>query len=569
MSWRSKTYDELPALSVRGPELRSSLRTVTVAWMYGIVWMACISASHVPLFGKRIGFTEYHFGLMGAIPFVATFAQLFAALIIERTGLRKYQFTDCATVHRLMWIPIALVPLVLPWGSSACIYSVLGLLLASWFLESMARPAWLTWMGDLIPRRIRGRYFAIRGRITQGFQIIAVIMLGLLIDHDWAIFSWGAGLLGLSMPVHTTVNIGRMQVYTICGVFIVAAFFGARDILLFRRLRDVLPSIKTPPAPVEHEHRNIFSYLKYMLYDPLKERVFRHYVGYAATMTFTMTLSGIFFWRHSMDGLGFNLLATNLAFMVIGPLADMTSAPVWGRLIDRYGRRPILIIATCGTTFSIMPWLFARPDTPCPASIAAGINWICSGMWWVFGQQWHGLDPSWPVGAYLLAAMGCVIGGVSWSGVGLAQMGVMLGFADGSGRSRAVAASGVLISMGGVIGGYVGGVVTQALVGRTLVDWGPILWTNYHVVFIGTIVVRVLSIGWLLGMPDGDARPVWAVLTALKANFLNGVQSRAFLPLRVFGWGKPADNDHPGDSHNGQEPHQQANASPDRDRGKD
>jgi len=566
MSWRSKTYDELPALSVRGPELRTSLRVITVAWMYGIVWASCTTASHVTLFNERIGFSEYHFGLWSAIPFVATLAQLFAALVIERTGLRKYQFTDCGTVHRLMWIPIALVPLVVPWGSSACIYGVLGLLLASWFLESMARPAWLTWMGDLIPRRIRGRYFAFRGRLSQVVSIVTVVLLGLLIDNDWKILSWGAGVLGLSMPVHTIENVGRMQVYTICGIYVVAAFFGARDILMFRRLRDVLPSIKT--RPIVEPDRGFFSYIKYMLYDPLKDRVFRNYVGYAATLTFTMTLSGVFFMRQSLDGLGFSLLATNLLFMVIGPIFDMSSSWIWGRLIDRFGRRPILIIATNMTTLSIVPWLAASPKTPCPACIASAINWVASGLWAVFGQQWHGLDPSWPVGAYLLAALACVLGGAGWSGVGLAQMGVMLGFSDSAGRSRAVAAGGVLISVGGVLGGWMGGTIVDHLVGYTL-DWGTCMWTGYHVVMLGSVVVRLLAIGWLVNMPDPNAQPVLAVLTSLKANFLNAVQSRAFLPLRVFGWGRLADHDNAGDRHNGQESHQQADASPDRDRGKD
>ena len=38
--WRAKAYDVLPALSVRGKELRASLRIVTLGWMFGSVWMA-------------------------------------------------------------------------------------------------------------------------------------------------------------------------------------------------------------------------------------------------------------------------------------------------------------------------------------------------------------------------------------------------------------------------------------------------------------------------------------------------------------------------------------------------
>jgi hypothetical protein len=96
MSWRSRAYeDELPALSVRGPELRSNLRVVTIAWMYGIVWMVCIGGSHVYSFCRIIGFNNFEIGLMAAIPCLATLSQLIAATLIERTGLRKHQFLHC------------------------------------------------------------------------------------------------------------------------------------------------------------------------------------------------------------------------------------------------------------------------------------------------------------------------------------------------------------------------------------------------------------------------------------------------------------------------------------------
>ena len=44
MSWRRKSFDVLPALSVRGQPLRSSLRLVTAAWMLG-PWAADVPLS--------------------------------------------------------------------------------------------------------------------------------------------------------------------------------------------------------------------------------------------------------------------------------------------------------------------------------------------------------------------------------------------------------------------------------------------------------------------------------------------------------------------------------------------
>ena len=101
MSWRTHSYEDVPALSIHGRHLRAAMRTGTLAWMFGIVWLACVSGSHVKVFARMLGFNDFAFGLMAAVPFLANFAQIVASVLIERTGLLKYQFLQCATLHRL------------------------------------------------------------------------------------------------------------------------------------------------------------------------------------------------------------------------------------------------------------------------------------------------------------------------------------------------------------------------------------------------------------------------------------------------------------------------------------
>lgn len=171
----------LPALSVRRRALRQSLHRVTVAWMFGVTWMSCTSGDQVRAFARMLGFNDFAFGVLGALPFLATLGQLQAALVIERTGLRKVTFILWGTIHRLLWLAVAAVPLVLRPGLGA-ILVMLGVLSISHFLGTMATPGWLTWMSDLIPRRIRGRYFARRLLWAQRVQIVVVILLSLALD---------------------------------------------------------------------------------------------------------------------------------------------------------------------------------------------------------------------------------------------------------------------------------------------------------------------------------------------------------------------------------------------------
>ena len=220
MVWRRKSFEVLPALSVRGRLLRRNLRTVTLAWMIGSVWMAIIAGSRTTIFGRMLGFNNFHFGLMAPIPFLATFGQLPAAILIERTGLRKYQFVYFMTLSRMLWLAVAAIPLVLPIPSRPAVWTMMGILAASSFLGSLAVPAWWMWMGDLIPRRVRGRYFGARQRWSQLIRIPMIIVIGIVLD---GLTVGGRAMTAAEQPA---------LLWAICGVFAFAALCGMADTLM-------------------------------------------------------------------------------------------------------------------------------------------------------------------------------------------------------------------------------------------------------------------------------------------------------------------------------------------------
>jgi MFS family permease len=321
--WRHQYYEVLPALSMRRGALRQSLRRITVAWIFGVAWISCTSGDQVRAFARMLGFNEFAFGLLGALPFLATLGQLYAAILIERTGWRKSPFILWGTIHRLLWLAVAAVPLLLRpgWGAVAL---VLGILAVSHFLGAMATPGWMTWMSDLIPRRIRGRYFATRLLWAQRVQIVVVILLSVALDAAT-----------VRTAPETLGSQGRLMA-VICAIFAVGAVLGAIDIFLFRKVREMVPHAPRRPAPPAPMRRH----LRELLVEPLRDRVFRNYVCYGATIAFTATFGGWYFWRYSTEGLGFTKLGTNCLFMVIAPLAGNLAVRGWGALQDRWGRRP-------------------------------------------------------------------------------------------------------------------------------------------------------------------------------------------------------------------------------------
>jgi len=542
ISWRRKSYEVLPALSVRRRELRQSLRTVTFAWMFGIVWMSCAWGGHIKSFAKMLGFNDLAFGIMAAIPWAASFGQIISTVIIERTGLRKIQFMHVMTLSRLTLMLIPVVPLLLPVPSASAVVAMLCLMAASHFLGALGMPAWWSWMGDLIPRRIRGRYLAQRDRLTKLVQVFAVIMLAILLDY---VKVEGAA---------ETVSLQGRLMRAICIVFLVGGVFGVVDVLLFSRVREVIRSVADSPrrpaieirvdrpkaggalAMASYAARYIAATVSQVLIDPLRDKAFRRFVLYGGSLIFAVSAGGWYWWLLAMDHLGFNFLATFVLYWAIPTLTGILCARMWGKLIDRWGRRPVLLTAAVGLTISVLPWFVVTPEMPCPQFVPDSVNWLSRNVTGLFGEPADLLSPGAPVGAFLLILVNCSLGGVFWSGTWLGQHAIKLGFSDGVGRSKYVAAAEVLISVGGILGGLVGGIATESLSRLQESPIGPFLWNNWHVAVAISLAARIFAAVMAARMPDPGSGSVREMFRLFGINTYRALTPRWAYPLRLIRW---------------------------------
>jgi MFS family permease len=504
MSWRSKSFELLPALSVRGKDLRATMRRVTVAWMFGVVWMSCIAGSQMTLFRKLLGFTNTDFGLMMGIAWAAYLGQLISATIIERTGVRKQQFLLYATIQRLLWLVIAALPLFLSPGRVA-VWVFVSVYAAGAFLAHMAMPPWQNWMGDLIPRRIRGRYFAARKVWTTPVQILTVILAGLVLD--WATVDQPAG-------TPTTVETQPYLLATISLLFAVGAIFGTIDVLLFARMREVAspPLARRSDRPAK---RSLLTVAKAVA-EPFvsvaraaRDRDFIHYALYASAIAFAMTVAGPFFWLNALENIHYSKLGTNVVFLVCGPVSVLAASRLWGRLIDRWGRRPVLILCTAAAVFSPVGWFLIPPCAP-------------EGMWL----------------AYLIGGATCMLGGAMWTGIELARFNILLNLSQGAERSRYIGAAAVFTAVGGLIGGIFGGWLADHFIhmqyDHSPLQVGPFLWNNWHLTFVASMAARALALICLIHMPDPGARPFGEMMRTLRVSPYNNALPRLFWRLALW-----------------------------------
>jgi len=543
MSLRHRSYEVLPALSVRKVELRRSLRLVTAAWGFGIIWMTCISGSWMNTFQRLMGFDNRHFGLMRSLPCFAAFANLAATILVERNGLRKYQFIYFVSAARLLWAAVAVMLLLLA-GTAAAPWLVLSVLLASWICSALGMPAWFTWMGDLIPRRIRGRFLARRNQITRLIQFPFAI--GLAVLMDWAIDD--------RLPVTAAGQPHLLWVFA--GLFVAAAAFGVADILLFFRIREVVPTTPREPrrpaveisvrpsrlggvlGAVSHGVRYVGVAIHQLLLVPLTDRTFRRYVLFGAMAAFAMAVGGPFYIRNMRENLGFSHLALNFLFMVCGPLVTIVASRQWGRLVDRWGRRPMLMLAMGFAVFGVAPYFFASNRTPNPQFVSDALNAVSQAVGGLVGRgDWQILPPGAPVGAWLICATTIFFGFVGWTGVMLGQQGIILGFADSHGRSKHVAAYAVLCGVGGMLGAITGGMVAEGIVQAPWyrpIRVGLFEWNHWHATFVISFLCRVIAFCLLIGMPDPGSRRARDMVRAIGLEMYQLLAGTLLLPVRLF-----------------------------------
>ncbi len=168
-----------------------------------------------------------------------------------------------------------------------------------------------------------------------------------------------------------------------------------------------------------------------------------------------------------------------------------------------------------------------------------GINTLARGWGALVGDpnlQWATAQT--PVTSVLLLFLQVALGTVGWTAIGLCQSSYILSFSELPSRSKYIAASCVLISTGGVLGGLSGGVIAQCLefMQDAPIRLGPFLWNNWHVVFFTSFVCQLLAIAIVARMPDDKDTPLRQITQQFRTNVYSLLSMRLFYRWRLRGW---------------------------------
>ncbi len=157
----------------RAREIKSQLGIFSWEGAFGNIFIILTGGAFLTSMGIFFGASDVEIGLLGAIPFMAQAAQLLAPWLIHLSGARKRLTVLGFLFARQIWL--LLIPLLFisaAWNLTA----FLAIVALSSVLAMVATPGWLSWIADIVPGRIRGRYFARRNSAIAITTVAATII---------------------------------------------------------------------------------------------------------------------------------------------------------------------------------------------------------------------------------------------------------------------------------------------------------------------------------------------------------------------------------------------------------
>ncbi len=342
-------------------------------------------------FALYLGMNEFMIGLLASMPFLVTVFQLPTSYVIMKYGKRKRIASGAAAIARLIWVPILITALLPILSTSTKALVILGLIFLSYTFISVSYVSWLSWISDLVPGDMRGRFFGTRNMLCGAAGMVVMVVSGKLLD----VLS-GQSVRGFPLGFGLT--------------FTVAVIFGMLSLLFLNRISE--PQLK----PVEKSHS-----LRESLGVPLKEPKFRSFLIFAFLWSFSVYFASPFFTLYFLRELKFSY-GFVAALGMLSAFADMLGMRFWGRISDRVRNKAVIRLAGWVAVFLPLLWVTVRPESfILPALLHllgggfwAGINLCMNNLLLTISPQ---ENKAWYLSAYnilggLGAAMGPVLAGL-------------------------------------------------------------------------------------------------------------------------------------------------------------
>ncbi|MBD0301960.1 MAG: MFS transporter, partial [Tolypothrix sp. T3-bin4] len=148
--------------------IRTSLRASTIDSAFAGVYTITTTGILLSNFLVELHASPVAIGMLASIPMLVNLIQPVGAYLSERITSRFRYSLWTNGPARLVWLILVLGIVAFSWGlvnSHQLVILTLGIVLVSNLFNGLGGASWLSWMAQIVPRRLRGRYFGLRNSV--------------------------------------------------------------------------------------------------------------------------------------------------------------------------------------------------------------------------------------------------------------------------------------------------------------------------------------------------------------------------------------------------------------------
>jgi MFS family permease len=442
------------------------LRSLRLCTAEGIMAMPLVTMSlpvnvfMTALVAKAYPLPKTTIGLICALPFFGNFLQIFAAPFLAKWKPPKTITVLAASLHLVTW---AAAGLLLPWVPRDN-PTVAGQCFIAWFLLSscfaaVAGVSWNAWIQEWIPARLRGKYFGRRNGTLQVSTLLFLLVAG------WALAQWDYAVPAFQLIIAAAVI---MRVFSLRWQW--QSPTRARQ-----------PTV-TVALPLPDQLRVIAGSRSFLLF-----------IAFGAAWSFAANCFGPFYHVFMFEQLDFSAFDVGV-LATLAQLGGALSLPAWGKLLDRYGNKSVMIVSLILWQVQNFAWCFLTPAN----------SGLLYAMW--------------------------VWGGITSAGFILGQFIILLRLIPVEAKNLAIGINLAITSLVAAIAPITGGwMLTHALA-----RWSDPLGV-YHICFILQPVLALGGCVLLRRVHEPQASSLTMVFGAMRnIRTLSGVLGLSFLTNYIF-----------------------------------
>ncbi|HKQ35447.1 MAG TPA: MFS transporter [Nitrospiraceae bacterium] len=332
---------------------------------------------YLSAFALLLHASPFQLSILSALPqLIGTGAQLVSVKLLQWFPNRKALISAGTVGQAVTWIPIVLLPLLIPqWGPWLVVCGAAAYFACAQFTA----PAWNSLIADWLDQHERGVYFARRAQIVAGLSFFSLCGAG------WVLSVW------------------QDSTAAWWGFVLIFALAGSARILSALALSPVQDIHPTAHQEAQQGFRGFFRLSA--------TKDFRCFLLFSGLMHASVLIAGPFFVLYMLQDLHLSYIGYG-GWLAAGLLGQLLTLQAWGQFGDRFGNKALLSFT--GFTVPILPMLYLVSTE---LGFLLAVNFLGGVIWagLALGLQNYVFDSVRPEERAKAVAVYSTVNAVGWS----------------------------------------------------------------------------------------------------------------------------------------------------------